>query len=245
MLYKTRKTIALLLLAAPAGLMTYVAASRPPDGLLLLMAPFLVGNLLAMVGLLLGKAWGRWLALAGAACGLVMVGTVGIKDGLEPWVLAPLAYFGAIIACLWGKRMVQRHEYHPRSMAPLTEPGWRARFLSRGAVLCMAALPLLWFLAMPAPYTAGSTAAVLAVTLIVAGILTLVLGRTASVLLLVAGVAVVLGGNLWSLTVGSPYSGRSDDMFRFMTIGMTLPAAALLLAATAGPIWRTLSTKHP
>lgn len=240
MLYKTRKIIALLLLAAPACLMTTVAASSPPDGLLLLMAPFLVGNLLAMVGLLLGKAWGRWLALAGAGCGLVMVGSAGLKGGLDAWVLVPVAYFGAIIACLWGQRMVQRHEYHPRSGAPLTEPGWRARYLSRGAVLCMAALPLLWFLAMPAPYTVGSTAAVLAVTLIVAGILALVLGRTAGVLLLGAGIAVVLGGGLWTLALDTPYFGRSDDTFRLMTIGMTLPAAALLLAATAGPMWRLL-----
>ena len=103
MLYKTRKTIALLLLAIPACIMIYMARSMAPDGLLLFMAPFIAGNLLAIVGLLMGKAWGRWLALAGAGCGLVMVGSSGIQDWFDPWLLVPVGYFGTIIACLSGR----------------------------------------------------------------------------------------------------------------------------------------------
>jgi len=256
-LYYVRKTIALLLLAAPAamlGYLTFDAARDSSWGLVVLISPLLTANLLALAGLAQGKAWGRWLALAGAISGLCLLGLVGLSAELGWTGLTYGAYFGGLLFCLLGPRMARRHERHPRSGAPLTCGGWRAGSLGWGATLSLAALPLLWISLFTTPLSFLSTSPALLGTvvmvLIVAGVLALVMGRTAGVLLLLAaGVLLVC---LWFFTglhafhvfpshgLCNYHIGTDLLVFQTVTTGLILTGAALLLAATAGPMWRFL-----
>lgn len=251
--YYIRKTAALLLLAAPAGLMSYVAVASifgdSPWSEVATMAPFLVASLLALVGLALGKAWGRWLALAGACAGLTSVGLRVCIQGFDAQALACGAYCGLLLVCLLGRRMVQRHEEHPASGAPLTCGGWRARCLSWGAILSLAALPGLWFSAFIVPLdNTGAGVSLLTVLLIIGGTVALARGRTAGILLFGAAAAVSAGATLWTVvqifrsTLPAGILLAETDLMHLplFALGLTTLSTALLLCATARPMWLLL-----
>lgn len=245
--YYLRKTLALLLLVVPAALMGYVGTTslfhHMPAMLVVAISPFFVANLLALVGLALGKAWGRWLALAGACAGLTLIGAkLGSQPGVDAVTVAYGAYCAAVLACLMGRRMERRHR------GPLTGCHGRSRWLSWGTVLCLAALPMLWFVSLAPSSQAASAASALAVLLVIAGTVALVCQRTAGVLLLGAAAVITAASTTWTLLMLtlSPFRfgllAAGGDLLdlQLLALGLILPGVALLWGATARPMWRYL-----
>ncbi len=238
-----RKIAAILALAALGGLI--VTLERGAYGvnprLVVVTRVLLVPLVLTMIGLVLEKAWSRWLALAGAVTVLpwAMVLTFGLPRG-APLMQQTVALVASLLllVSLSGRAMFDRYE----GKAKMDWSGPRMGLVRWTIILNMASILGLvlfvglyrymieWHVAIPAVLLFG----------LLVGVLLLGFQRTIGLLLVAVSCVLFVPGGTYFVWKEATYTGEVYLFAATFLPGVIAGWACLF--AFGKPIWNTLRT---
>lgn len=236
-----RKIAAILALAALGGLI--VTLERGAYGvnprLVVVTRVLLVPLVLTMIGLVLEKAWSRWLALAGAVAVLpwAMVLTFGLPRG-APLMQQTVALVASLVllVSLSGRAMFDRYE----GKAKMDWSGPRMGLVRWTIILNMASiLGLVLFVGLYR-YTIEWHVAIPAVLLfgLLVGVLLLGFQRTIGLLLVAVSCVLFVPGGTYFVWKEATYTGEVYLFAATFLPGVIAGWACLF--AFGRPIWNTL-----